>query len=74
MEQKRYIFPSFPERGEIEPDHIEAIVEVFPKHALLGQFFQICLGCRNNTEIERNPWLEPILSMVRSWRVLSRWT
>ncbi len=42
--EQRDVFPTFPERRHDDRHHIEPVVEIFAKHALINFFEQILIG------------------------------
>ena len=49
--QKENIRLSIPQRGKVDGEDVEPVVEVFPENSLTESFFQILVGCRDDPDI-----------------------
>ncbi|CBH24311.1 Transcriptional regulatory protein containing a sigma-54 interaction domain [Salinibacter ruber M8] len=57
--QRGDVFPAVPERGHIDEDDPDAVVEVLPEPSLLDLFHQVLVGGGHHPDIDRNGVLPP---------------
>ena len=52
-----HVLFSLPQRRNIECNHIDAIIEILSKGAILHHFFQVSVGRSNQTKVQLDPLL-----------------
>ncbi|KKO20622.1 MAG: hypothetical protein BROFUL_00658 [Candidatus Brocadia fulgida] len=50
--EERYIFFPFPQRREVDNDHVEPVIEILAKASLPDKFFQVPFGSADDADVD----------------------
>ena len=54
LDQQRNILPAFPERGDLQRNHVEPVEQIFPELPVFHHLLQVPVGCRDHAGVGRN--------------------